>query len=299
LNTTQWNAVSVSSDGATVFGAANDRSVLRQTNNGAWTVHSGGAVKEIVANPIKKGVVYIVSSDKGVGYSTTNGESFSAINGNLPVKSGIKHLAVDPITGGAIYVASGSNVYGSDDEGTNWYLFGNNGSASEVKSIAVSSTTHRVIIGRADGTIDELAAFGSDVRGTKWTTIYREPNKKPVAELSATGGVVTVAFDVNYGTRLVRLNNANGKWAVADITGDLPEGAWPVALAVTPINTNTIYVSHKAGAFRGTSVDGKKWYYTRTEDGLPEVTVTDIAISPTTGKVYYATFGRGLYEVRK
>ena len=300
LNTTQWNAISLGADGTTVYGSVNDLSVLRRNANGTWGAHTWNATKEIVADQTHAGIVYAVAADgKGVGRSSDNAESFSSINGNLPVDKNLGYLAVDPVSGGTLYIASGANVYGSNDSGDNWYLFGNNNSSSIVTSMAVSATTHHVFIGRQDGTIEELSAFNTNMIGTKWTVIYREPNHKPVAELSAVGGVVTVAFDANWGTRLGRLTNAKNWWTFADITGNLPDGAWPVALAVTPVNTNTIYVSHKAGAFRGDSADGKSWVYTRTEDGLPAVTVTDIAISPSNGKVYYATMGRGLFEVTK
>jgi photosystem II stability/assembly factor-like uncharacterized protein len=301
LNTTEWYSLAVSPDGNSVYGAARDLSMLRRSYNGSWNTMSWGITKEIVADPSHMNTLYALSSDsKGVGKSTDNGQAFSQINGNLPVKSVLAHLAIDPVSGGILYVASGANVYGTDDTGVNWYLFGNNNSSSNVTSIAVSGSTHRVYVGRADGSIDELVAFGTGSVGSKWTNIYREPNKKPVSELSTVGGFVTVAFDTNWGTRVGRLGNSTGKWVFSDITTNLPEGAWLHALAVDPTNRNIIYVSHKAGAFRGVSNDsGKTWNWTRTEDGLPAVEVMDIAVSPITGTVYYATWGRGLYQVTK
>ena len=299
LNTTQWYSLAVSSDGSTIYGAVADLSMLRLNKNGSWETMAWGTAKEIVADPSHVGTLYALSSDsKGVGKSTDNGQAFSQINGNLPVSAGLAHLAIDPTSGGVLYIASGANVYGTDDMGANWYLFGNNGSNAAVASIVVSGTTHRVYVGRADGSIDELAAFGSGNVGSKWTNIYREPNKKPVAELSTVGGYVTVAFDTDWGTRVGRLANGSGKWLFQDITTNLPEGAWLHSLAVDPANRNVIYVSHKAGAFRGVSNDsGKTWSWTRTEDGLPAVEVMDIAVSPITGTVYFATWGRGLYQV--
>jgi photosystem II stability/assembly factor-like uncharacterized protein len=300
LNTTQWYALAVSPDGANVYGAVQDLSILRLNANATWDTLSWGTPKEIVADPSRSHVLYAISSDsKGVGRSTDNGQAFSAINGNLPVASGLAHLAIDPAATGTLYVASGANVYGTNDAGANWYLFGNNNSASAVASIAVNGLTHKVYVGRADGSIDELVpVYSSNPTAIKWANIYREPNAKPIAELSTVGGYVTVAFDTDWGTRVGRLSNGSGKWLFQDITGNLPDGAWLHAMAVDPANRNVIYVSHKAGAFRGVSTDsGKTWTWTRTEDGLPSVEVMDIAVSPTTGTVYYATWGRGLYQV--
>jgi len=299
LNTAQWYSVAVSPDGANVYGAVQDLSVLRLNANNTWSVLSWGTPQEMIADPVHGHVLYALSSDsKGVGKSTDNGETFSQINGNLPVSAGLAHLAIDP-AGGALYVASLANVYGTDNGGQNWYRFDGSNSSSNVASIAVNGATHKVYVGRADGSIDELApTFGTGSIGSKWANIYREPNKKPIAELSTVGGYVTVAFDANWGTRVGRLSNNSGKWLFQDITGNLPDGAWLHALAVDPANRNVIYVSHKAGAFRGVSADsGKTWSWTRTEDGLPAVEVMDIAVSPITGTVYYATWGRGLYQV--
>jgi len=300
LNTTQWYSLAVSPDGANVYGAVKDISILRLNADGSWSALSWGTPQEIVADPTHSHVLYAISSDsKGVGRSTDNGQAFSAVNGNLPVSSGLAHLSIDPAGTGTLYIASGANVYGTNDAGANWYLFGNNNSSSNVASIAVNGATHKVYVGRADGTIDELTpTFSSNPTTIKWVNIYREPNAKPVAELSTVAGYVTVAFDTNWGTRVGRLANSSGKWIFQDITGNLPDGAWLHALAVDPANRNVVYVSHKAGAFRGVSTDsGKTWTWTRTEDGLPEVEVMDIAVSPITGTVYYATWGRGLYQV--
>jgi photosystem II stability/assembly factor-like uncharacterized protein len=302
LNTTQWYSVSVSHDGSTVFGAVSDLSMLRRNNyDGSWTGMSWGAAKKVVADPLKNNIVYAISSDsKGVGKSMDSGEAFSTMNGNLPTGVTFNALAVDPLSSGVVYVSTGSKVYGTDDFGANWFLYGNNNSTADVTSISVSSQPRRVFIGRADGTIDMIMATGSGANNYAWTTVYREPNKKPIAELSASLNTVTIAFDTDWGTRVGRLTLAvNNGWAFSDLTGDLPAGAWLRALAVDPANSNIIYVSHKAGAFRGVSADGKNWKWARTEDGLPEVEVTDIAISPSTGRVYYATWGRGLYEVMK
>jgi photosystem II stability/assembly factor-like uncharacterized protein len=300
LNTTQWYSIAISPDGSNVYGAVQDLSVLRLNADASWDVLSWGTPQEIVADPTHSHVLYALSSDsKGVGKSTDNGQTFSAINGNLPVSNGLAHLCIDPAGGGTLYVASGANVYGTNDTGADWYLFGNNNSSSNVASIAVDGATHKVYVGRADGTIDELTpTFGTSSIGSNWANIYREPNQKPIANLSTVGGYVTVAFDANWGTRVGRLSNNSGKWLFEDITGNLPEGAWLHALAVDPANRNIIYVSHKAGAFRGVSTDsGKTWTWTRTEDGLPEVEVMGIAVSPTTDTVYYATWGRGLYQI--
>ena len=300
LNTTQWSSLAVSPDGSTVYGAVADLSMLRLNRNGSWDTMSWGTAKEIVTDPSRMNTLYALSSDsKGVGKSTDNGQAFSQINGNLPVSAGLAHLTIDPAGGDTLYVASGANVYGTNDAGDHWYRFDGGNSSSNVAAIAVNGVTHKVYVGRADGTIDELTpSFGASSIGSKWANIYREPNQKPIAELSTVGGYVTVAFDTDWGTRVGRLSNNSSKWLFQDITGNLPDGAWLHALAVDPANRNIIYVSHKAGAFRGVSADsGKTWTWTRTEDGLPAVEVMDIAVSPMTGTVYYATWGRGLYQV--
>jgi photosystem II stability/assembly factor-like uncharacterized protein len=302
LNTTQWSSVAVSRDGMTVWGAVADLSVLRRNNHdGSWTNHSWGIAAKLVADPLQNQTIYAISSDsKGVGISTDNGETFSQINSNLPTSLNWTVLAVDPAASGSLYIASGPKVYGTNDSGREWYLYGDNGSSSDVTSIAVSSQPRRVFVGRADGTIDMVMAVGSGANNYGWTTVYREPNKKPVADMSAGNIAITFALDANWGTRVGRLTlNAKNGWDFSDLTGSLPDGAWLRSLAVDPSSGSIIYVGHRAGAFRGVSADGKTWNWSRTEDGLPSVEVTDIAVSKATGAVYYATWGRGLYEVMK
>jgi len=302
LNTTQWSSVAVSRDGMTVLGAAADLSILRRDNgDGSWTSHSWGAAAKVIADPLQNQTFYAISGDsKGVGISTDNGETFSPINGNLPTSLTWKVLAADPAASGRIYIASGPKVWGTDDAGQDWYLYGDNGSTSDVTGIVVSSQPRRVFVGRADGSIDMVMAVGSGAMNYRWTTIYREPNQKPIADMSAGNIAITVAFGADWGTRVGRLTlNAAGGWDFSDLTGNLPDGAWLSSLAVDPSSGDVIYVGHRAGAFRGISADGKTWTWTRTEDGLPAVEVTDIAVSKATGEVYYATWGRGLYEVMK
>ncbi len=301
LNTTQWYSLSVSKDGSTIYGAVEDYSMLRKNgSDGSWSRMYWGSARKLVADANDARTVYAISNDsKGVGKSTDNGEAFSSMNGNLPQNAVFTALAVDPVASGMVFVSSGSKVYGTDDFGRNWILFGGNGSSADVTSISVSSQPRRVFVGRADGTIETISFNSSAFGNFSWKTAYHEPNNKPIAELSARLNAVTVAFDTNWGTRVGRLTLANNGWAFSDLTGDLPEGAWLRALAVDPANDNVIYVSHRAGAFRGISSDGKTWKWARTEGGLPAVEVTDIAISATTGRVFYATWGRGLYEVVK
>lgn len=302
LNTTEWYSVAVSRDGSTVFGAVADLSLLnRNNNNGAWNASYWGLSRQVVADAMANQTVYAISVDsKGVGVSTDNGQTFSPINGNLPTGVNFAALAVDPVASGRLYVAVGAKVYGTDDAGQSWYLYGNNNSASAVTSIAVSSQPRRVFVGRADGSIDLIMPTGSGLNNYGWTTIYHEPNNKPIAKLSAKLNTLTVAFNVDWGTRVGRLILANNNnWTFADYTGNLPEGAWVRSLAVDPGSDNIIYVGHLAGAFRGASADGKTWVWTRNEDTLPSVEVTDIAVSSATGTVYYATWGRGLYTVMK
>jgi photosystem II stability/assembly factor-like uncharacterized protein len=302
LNTTQWTSLAVSPDGATVWGAVADLSVLRRNNNdGSWTSHSWGSAMKIAADAVQNRIVYAISNDsKGVGISRDNGETFSPVNGNMPSGASYGEIAVDLAASGRVYVSSGSKVWGTDDYGQNWYLYGTNGSSSDVTGIAVSSQPRRVFVGRADGSIDMITAVGSGENNYGWTAVYREPNKKPIADMSASLNTLTVAFDTNWGTRVGRLVlNAKNGFDFADLTGDLPEGTWLRSLAVDPSSANVLFVGHRAGAFRGVSADGKSWKWVRTEDGLPAVEVTDIAVSSSTGEVYYATMGRGLYEVMK
>lgn len=302
LNTTQWYSLAVSRDGSALYGAVKDYSMLRRIENGgSWNSMSWGDARKVVADAVQGKVVYAISNDsKSLGKSVDNGEMFSSMNGNLPTNASFGAIAVDPLSSGTVFVSSGSKVYGTDDMGSSWVLFGSGNSSSEVKSLAVSSQPRRVFVGRADGTVDMITFADSLMTRYGWKTIYHEPNSKPVAELSAYLNAVTVAFDTNWGTRVGRLTLASGdSWSFADLTGDLPEGAWLRAMAVDPANQNIVYVSHRAGAFRGISADGKTWKWARTEGGLPGVEVTDIAISPATGRVYYATWGRGIYEVVK
>lgn len=300
LNTTQWYSAAIARDGSAVYGAVQDHSVLRLNASGSWSEMIWGQARLIVADPSYDRTVYAVAADsKGVGRSIDGGQTFSSINGNLASGLPIKALAVDPTAGGAIYIASGANLYGTTDAGANWYLFGSNNNASPITSITVGSAPHLIYVGRANGVVQSVDAFGYNASRPVWSNVYSEPNQKPVVKMAAYGNGLLIGFNVDWGTRIVNASLRGNVWTGADATGNLPEGAWVRSLAIDPMNPNVAFVGHLTGAFRGTSTDGRNWNWQRVEDGLPSVEVTDIAVSAKSSSAYLATWGRGLYQISK
>ena len=63
---------------------------------------------------------------------------------------------------------------------------------------------------------------------------------------------------------------------------------------VDPFNSNTVYAATHLGLYASKN-GGSSW--AKFGDGLPMVDVTDIYISPITGTMRLATYGRGFWEL--
>ena len=207
-------------------------------------------------------------------------------------------IATDPASGGTVYVAVGAALYRSTDSGDNWTALGNGNSTAAVTAVSPSHAPDQIIVGRADGTIQSVIPSPNSYGTPVWKTIYAEPNKKSVAKIVASADSITVAFNVDWGTRLVRLTNVNGTWKPVDITGDLVSGTWVRNMDMDIKNPGTIYVGTLGGAFVGREVAPTKWVWSKI-NGIPLVEVTSVALDNVNSKAYFATWGRGLYEITK
>jgi photosystem II stability/assembly factor-like uncharacterized protein len=295
LDTTQWYSVSVGKNG-NVYGAVQDHSLMYRDT--AWNDSFWGDARKIVADPVNANVVYALSSDsKGIGRSEDFGKNFSPINGNITPGSA-DLIATDPTNGGVIYVAAGAIVYRSTDSGASWDGLGNGGSTAAVTAISPSHAPDQIIVGRADGTIQAVVPPQNSYTAAAWSTVYAEPNKKPVADIVASADSITAAFNVDWGTRLVRLTHVYDTWKPVDITGDLVSGAWVRSMDMDIKNPGTVYVGTLGGAFVGREVAPTKWVWSKI-NGIPLVEVTSVALDNANSKAYFATWGRGLYEITK
>jgi photosystem II stability/assembly factor-like uncharacterized protein len=293
LYTTQWYSVAVGKNG-NVYGAVQDHSLM--SYDAAWSDSAWGDARTVVADPTRENVVYaLASNDKGIGRSQDYGKNYTGINGDItPGTASV--LAVDPISGGSLYVAAGAILYHSTDSGDSWNGMGNGNSSSAITSISVSHAPDRVFVGRADGTV-QTVVFGNG-SASAWKTVYAEPNQKPVAKVIASADTATVAFNVDWGTRVVRLKEGPGVWTPTDITGDLVSGVWVRSMDMDMSNPSTVYVGTLGGAFAGHEVAAGKWVWTEIT-GIPLVEVTGVALDNVHAKAYFATWGRGLYSITK
>ena len=88
-----------------------------------------------------------------------------------------------------------------------------------------------------------------------------------------------------------------------DITGNLPADLCVNAVAVDPYFHNTLYAGTSKGVFRGHRVGIMRGFFQETwswepyDSGMPPADVRDLEVDPTTGRMYAATYGRGVFEV--
>ncbi len=295
LDTTQWYAVAVGKNG-NIYGAVQDHSLMRYDT--AWGDASWGDARKIITDPTRANVVYVLSSDnKGIGRSQDFGKNFSPINGYMTPGSA-SLIAADPSNGGTIYAAVGATIYRSTDSGDSWSGLGNGNSDAAITAISPSHAPERIVVGRANGAVQSVVpGIGSNV--ATWKTIYTEPNKKSVAKIVASADSITIAFNVDWGTRVVRLKEIySGSFKPADLTGDLIGGAWVRDMDMDISNPSTIYVGTLTGAFVGREVAAGKWVWSKI-NGIPFVEVTGVVSNNDNSKAYFSTWGRGLYEITK
>ena len=297
--TRQYYALATSpADRSLIIGGAQDNGTnIRTGSTSNYREVIGGDGFGVAAHPTDPKTLYGTVYDSRVFRSIDGFKTFKEIT--PPFQKGetrpfISPLTMDPKQPATLY--TGSNyLYRTTDGGTTWARTSNTDLADGkprgyLTSIAVSpSDTRKLLTATGAGVIKK-----STDSGAHWTTMAGLPQAyaSHVEFDPANADVFYVTF-TNAGPIERAMKTANGGQSFVRIDNGLPP--FPVhVIRVNPANTNTLYAGTDVGLYVSNN-GGATWKV--AAQGLPAVSVWDVAIVADGSLVRVATHGRGFYEL--
>lgn len=212
-----------------------------------------GRINTVAFHPSSPNIMYAGSPGGGLWKTLDGGITWSTTTDQLPVV-GISDIAIDPLNPNIVYIATGdgdnvdtysAGVMKSTDGGATWNLTGLSYLLTQTASIhcLVIHPTNPNVLFAGTGT----GLFKSNDAGNSWVKVL---NAK-VNDIEFKPGNPNVMFAA--GSSLYR--SINGGQTFSTVTSGAPgSGASRIAVAVTPADTNYVYLL--AGSSNGQGLMG-------------------------------------------
>ncbi len=274
--------------------------VYKSVDAGAtWTAMNGGRgfAWVLALDPASPATLYAANPYGNVFVSTDGAANWSAVSAPTLASIGLIAFGENPGGPSTVYAGSGSSgsgVFNSSDQGTNWSEIITGLSAANVSALAVDPAALATIYA---GTSDTSGGgmFKSTDGGASWT-----PASKGLPNGPVLFGATSVIVDPVTTTTLYAAGNGvgggicgvyksidgAGSWAAAN-SG--LSGQFVFALAIDPATSSTVYAGTYSGVFKST--DGAAtWNAVNTGLAVNGVTpqVSALAINPATPSTIYA-----------
>jgi hypothetical protein len=297
----QFYSVAVGEQDPTrISGGLQDNGSVRTWGGTRWNSFGGGDGEQNLINPANQDVVFNCSQFGACRRSVNGGTTFQALTGRVADRynwfAPLEFDAADP----AVVYSGGDILNRSVDGGLSYtpispdltggagpdpvYPFGT------LTTVGTSATTRgEIVAGTDDGrvvlTTDTGATWRTIRSGGQWVTRVKVDPADPGRIWVTLSGYRAGTGD---GHVLVTVNRGRS-WQ--DVTGGLPNA--PVNDVVIGPG-RAVFVATDVGVFRAGQL-GRDW--TRVGIGLPLAAVTDIQYNAASGRLFAATFGRGIYSI--
>ncbi|MBK8701642.1 MAG: hypothetical protein IPN29_19645 [Saprospiraceae bacterium] len=267
-----------------------DNGTKLRSNNASWSDVIGGDGMECAIQQ-NDGTVMYGSLYNGIfNRSVNGGQYWQNISDNIPgAPSGawVTPFEVDPSLPTTIYAAY-QQVYKSTDRGTTWVSIGNFSNNNTLNHLRVApSDTKYIYAARNNGNL-----WRTTDGGTTWTQMTSPGNNVGMLIISPNDPNVIWVVRQNFssGAKVYKSTNGGGNWT--NISGTLPN--IPANCLVYQLGTSDgLYLGMDVGIYYRDNTLGD-WVLFNT--GLPNVEVTELEINYDQGKLYAATYGRGLWS---
>jgi hypothetical protein len=297
----QFYSVAVSEQDPTrISGGLQDNGSVRTWGGNRWNSFGGGDGEQNLINPANQEIVFNCSQFGNCRRSVNGGTNFQALAGRMADRfnwfAPLEFAADDPSV-----VYSGGNILNRSTDGGQTYapispdLTGGPGPDpiypfGTLTTVGSAKTDpNEIVAGTDDGRVvltRDLGATWTVARsGGQWVTRVKVDPANPNRIWVTLSGYRAGTGD---GHVLVT-DNRGRSWH--DVTGKLPN---------TPVNDvllgpgRAVFVATDVGVFRSNPA-GRNW--TRVGTGLPLSAVTDIEYNVAAGRLFAATFGRGIYSL--
>jgi PKD repeat protein len=260
-------------------------------SNGTAAEVLGGDGMDCHINPINGNIMYGAIQEGIIAKSTNGGNSFGTIvndngTGINASSAWVTPYALDPLTPSTIYVGK-AQLYISTNAGGSFTQSGSILGSGNIDQIAVSANAGNQYIYVSKGVAlyvkkgtANFVSITSGLPSNRITDIEvskSDPNKVWVTLASYSASTVFYS------------NNAGASWT--NISAGLP--LVPSNTIMHERNTANIYTGTDIGVFYK-DTNSATWIPYGV--GLPNVTVTDLDIQYTLGRLRISTYGRGLWE---
>ncbi|GAB3408189.1 beta propeller repeat protein [Flindersiella endophytica] len=297
---TQFYSVAVSAQDATrIAGGTQDNGSLRTWGGVRWNSYGGGDGEQNLINPVDQETVYNCSQFGACRRSLDGGTTFTGLQGAESDRwnwfSPLEFAPDDPrvvyfggnrlnrSTDGLTFTPISPDLSGGPGQDPA-YPFGTLTTVWSAKS-----QPSRILAGTDDGrlwrTDDTGATWQLLLTGRPWVTRVKIDDRRPSQAYVTLSGYRAGTGDGH----VLWTVDAGRSWR--DITGNLPN---------TPVNDVVIgpygllFIATDVGVFAGPPA-GRFWL--RIGRDLPLASVTDLEYHAGTGRLFAATFGRGVYSL--
>lgn len=288
LGIMQFYRLSVANSPVEIITGGSQDNGTQLLKNNQWYHVNGGDGMDTQINPLNPDIIFCTTQNGNIYRSTNGGNSFNVVFSPSMIQGEsaewVTPFVLNPFKPSTIYVGY-KDLYKSTNNGTNWSKISNYSFSSPIDHIAIApKDTNIIYIAQSSG------IYVTYNGGTTWETLttlsnvvtgisvdYDDPKRIYVSVSGYTPNERVYEF---YG------KNRN------NITYNLP--SLPVNCIVNIKNSaGTLVIGTDVGVFIKNASESK-WQVFGTE--LPPVVVTDIDVNYSNGKIYIATFGRGIWR---
>lgn len=291
LGITQFYRNAVSDIAPYVLGGAQDNGT-KMVNNGVYSDLTGGDGMDCQTDPADKAVFYTSQQYGELRRTINSGSNFTDISNNIPggqpTGNWITPIVVHPMNSSFI-LAGFKYLYLSQNKGDAWTAISPNYN-NNIDRIAVSKTNPDYIYLLVNNKVQYTKNFG-----TNWlsislpTTANTDASDITVDPKNAEHFWITFK---GYGTNKVADYTPQDGWKIRD--ENLPN--IPVNCIELDSSNGTAYIGTDFGVYyRDPSMTQWELY----NNALPTVEVIDLGINYTTGELWAATYGRGMWKSAK
>ena len=258
-------------------------------NEGQWSHVLDGDGFECHFHPSAPGVMYASLYYGQIFRSDDGGNAFVQIAGNAGAGAHsqgawLTPFVTSPFQPDDLYMGK-NTVYHSIDRGENWSMLGNI-PGSDITELAISpsdpstiyAVKERILYKTTDGNNFSLVDAGNGYSWIQKVLIDPDDAQHVWLALSNYSDTTKVLETIDGGENWISRSTGLPPAPVNDLVGGF--GSEGELMAATDVG-----VYH--------TVDGQNW--TQYASGLPTVWVTDLVVNAWTGKIFAATYGRGMY----
>ena len=264
----------------------------KELYNGTWYEATGGDGMECIINPSNSNIEY-ASYSYGVIFKTTDAWNTQSTivnsNGSGHDSQGewVTPYVMHPNDPNTLVMGK-SQIYYTSNGGTSWNQMGNiSGATSKFLAIAIAPSDPQTLYA---STAHEF--FRTTNGGSSWSLVGTSTDKITYIAVSPTNPQQLWITNSGYtsGEKVYTSSDGGNNWF--NFSGTLPN--LPVNCIVYQNGSNDgLYIGTDVGVFyRDNNLNDWIQYNT----GLPNVIVNELEISYNNGKLWAATFGRGLWR---